>query len=688
MAVSPDPVTSKGSRDSWAAYARSVLVGQVVVGTVRRVYAYGAFVELAPEIQALVHRSQILPGEMVTVEKWLWPGDQVKAVIAQVDWTKRQISLSIADYLRLIRVSPTQATEESRPLKGTAQPARQDETLEREVALLYQGLQVQPQRIERVVLLEDADDLRETHRELLEMVGYSVFADKVVQDVPEFLEQEQADLYLIDAHMPGLDGLDLARALRKRRPSARIILISGLQPEVDEKQAFNEFDLHFLHKPFTPEDLDAILIRLENGEELDTILPADFVGQAEESSFVALPVEKGLDHRTTLRQILSGLVIDTQATAGAIFSLDLITHEVKLVADVNIPAQSYLQWRRDLDLSPVKDVIVQKKSLLESDALYRKSGKFRYLLTLLEFRSCIGLSLLHTGKFGYALFLFHEAPEVFDNRCVERARHAAWALNALIEREQIQSALEKSHNFTVLGEISAGLAHEVNNRVGALLAEFKLLESHNRRLLQLRNEPGQLAHGFVQKYLDNLSRITATVTSLKQTAYLFQQFVSPHQGVFCQPGDAIQKALRALEPFARKSHVELVDEVPPRLPLVALNDVALEQILINLILNAIQNLVDARRLDGKVQVKASHRVDLPERPVEFEVIDNGTGIHHKWWEAIFDLGFSTRPNGSGLGLFISRTLIRSFKGEIRIKESVILDGTTFQVTVLPYSLEG
>ena len=71
-----------------------------MTGFVHRMKPYGVFVEIPEKQSGLVHRSEILPGQNVAVEEVLWPGDQVKAVIKRVDYSRHEIRLSIADYLR------------------------------------------------------------------------------------------------------------------------------------------------------------------------------------------------------------------------------------------------------------------------------------------------------------------------------------------------------------------------------------------------------------------------------------------------------------------------------------------------------------------------------------------------------------------------------------------------------------
>jgi len=59
--------------------------------------------------------------------------------------------------------------------------------------------------------------------------------------------------------------------------------------------------------------------------------------------------------------------------------------------------------------------------------------------------------------------------------------------------------------------------------------------------------------------------------------------------------------------------------------------------------------------------------------------DNGLGIHRQLWERIYDLGFSTKEGGTGLGLYIAKGLVESLGGHIKVEESYILVGSTFLV---------
>ena len=123
-------------------------------------------------------------------------------------------------------------------------------------------------------------------------------------------------------------------------------------------------------------------------------------------------------------------------------------------------------------------------------------------------------------------------------------------------------------------------------------------------------------------------------------------------------------------------------DLAPGLPPVAGSAIRLQQVFVNLMLNAVQQTAPkmARWPEGRglLQVSTAWQAE-EERAVRVRFCDNGPGIHRQLWEIIFALGFSTRPAGTGLGLFIARSLMESMGGQVVVERSVIPMGTTFRV---------
>ena len=112
-----------------------------------------------------------------------------------------------------------------------------------------------------------------------------------------------------------------------------------------------------------------------------------------------------------------------------------------------------------------------------------------------------------------------------------------------------------------------------------------------------------------------------------------------------------------------------------KLPSILSSEVRLMQVFVNVLLNAVQQC----HRGATVRLSTSIEDDGRGRPLKIRFTDTGPGIHRRDFDRIFEFGFTTRPDGSGMGLFISRGLIESLNGRILVESSYILVGTTFLI---------
>ena len=96
--------------------------------------------------------------------------------------------------------------------------------------------------------------------------------------------------------------------------------------------------------------------------------------------------------------------------------------------------------------------------------------------------------------------------------------------------------------------------------------------------------------------------------------------------------------------------------------------------------NAIEQIAEIRpREGGQVMIRVERLERANGAVIRVTVADNGPGIHWRLWEKIFEAGFTTRPDGSGLGLYIARNIVESLGGRLYVAESYINGGTVFAV---------
>jgi two-component system sensor histidine kinase FlrB len=231
------------------------------------------------------------------------------------------------------------------------------------------------------------------------------------------------------------------------------------------------------------------------------------------------------------------------------------------------------------------------------------------------------------------------------------------------ELQQANAALEKerecARKLQALAEVSAMLAHEIRNPLGSmelfasLLAESKLPDAQN---------------AWIQHIQAGLRTLAATVNNVLQLHADGQVDLLP-----TDVGDLLHWALEFVGPLAQQSGVI----INLRNELVGVRILAdahgLQQVILNLVLNAMQVLPEGGRV-----VLAGRELQSKEEWVELEISDNGRGICPQDLEHIFEPGFTTRPGSAGLGLAVCKKLVEQHGGLIYVC-SVVGLGTTFRL---------
>jgi signal transduction histidine kinase len=246
----------------------------------------------------------------------------------------------------------------------------------------------------------------------------------------------------------------------------------------------------------------------------------------------------------------------------------------------------------------------------------------------------------------------------------EKHRQTAEQLaEANLHIQQAEEAVRRSDRLAALGQLSAGLAHELRNPMGTMKASAEML----LRNVNSENEVARELAGFIYSEVD---RTNSLITR-------FLQFARPLQ-IRRDLADLAQTLDRAVAQVEREAKgIAIYKNYAPEIAPFPFDAELMERVFFNLILNAVQ----ASPPGGAVTVKTRATADT----VEVAVIDRGVGIDPKQRDSIFNPFFTTKPEGVGLGLAIVSKIVDEHGGKITV-ESEPGKGSVFHV-LLPATAE-
>jgi PAS domain S-box-containing protein len=231
-------------------------------------------------------------------------------------------------------------------------------------------------------------------------------------------------------------------------------------------------------------------------------------------------------------------------------------------------------------------------------------------------------------------------------------------LRDLDSLESINTQLQVSERLAALGRITAGVAHEVKNPLNSM----RLWLENLKELLPDRDGASQQAVQVLDKEIDRLDAVVKR----------FLDFTRPMDIRLeaTQLADLLKDVLEIARPQLLKSSIQLAQLLPIDVPEVYVDRALLKQAVLNLVLNAAEAMPNG----GKLTLVLSRRGEM----AEISVGDTGKGIPPENRQKIFQLFFTTRPGGSGIGLASTFRIVQLHNGSIDFT-SEVGRGTTFRI---------
>jgi len=249
---------------------------------------------------------------------------------------------------------------------------------------------------------------------------------------------------------------------------------------------------------------------------------------------------------------------------------------------------------------------------------------------------------------------------------IENARLFDSEKEAHLELRQTQARLVQTEKQAALGQLSARIAHEVNNPLGIIKNYLQIISD--------TEQGDQASKEYLQIVTEEVDRIARIV---KQLLSLFRPCAEQFNEVDIE--SVLDETLLLISLQAQKRGIELEKEIAPDLPLVRGSSEQLKQVFLNLLINAFDFVPDG----GKVKIAGY----LDDGKLVLQFVDTGSGIPPENLDRVFEPFFTTKSDGkgTGLGLSVCYGIIESHKGEM-IAGNSAGGGATFTIT-LPVSSE-
>ncbi len=231
------------------------------------------------------------------------------------------------------------------------------------------------------------------------------------------------------------------------------------------------------------------------------------------------------------------------------------------------------------------------------------------------------------------------------------------------EKRRIEKYLAQAEKLASIGQLAAGVAHEINNPLGVIQCYANLIAKSQQGDAQLQSDVG-----VIQKHTDQCKNVVKALLNFARAA-------EPRRSA-THVTDCLEDVLSVIQLQIEKDEIVIQRQYDPDLPKIAIDPHQMRQVFMNLLINAHQ-AIDKR---GTIFIATSRpTVDC----IEVSIRDSGSGIPPDNLEKIFDPFFTTKKSdqGTGLGLSVSYGIVKQHGGDIMV-QSAMGKGTVFTV-VLP-----
>lgn len=512
-----------------------------------------------------------------------------------------------------------------------------------------------------LLVVDDEEEWTSFLRLRLLKEGHSVVTASSGAEALRHLERDEFDLVISDIRMPGLSGLDVLRQVKDRAPDTEVILATGYAALDTAVECLRSGAADLLQKPIRLGELSISIQRVLERRQLQA---TDALFRASQAIFSA----------GDPRQLPSRIVeVSAEAMDADDASLLLAGPDGELSVAQRVASEGAFAPASAVNFARLVAARVGREGspFLTSDR--SDDAWLEQIPELANVRSTLVYPLRAGERLAGVLVLGrHDSVRRFRRPDMVRGSVLASQILLALENARLLTSAVSAERMATLGKLAAVVAHEINTPMSYLLANLEYLRSELGRLPEVHGTPVRELLEAADEALTGANHIRDLARDLRGLSR------SVDDRIPVDLGACIQTAVR-LAGATLRGRAALDLSLNPEVVVLG-SPGHLSQVFVNLLVNAAQSVTIGRTGSKGGRVSLSCRQENGRALVE--VADNGPGIAPEHLPLIFEPFFTTKPEGegTGLGLWISRDIVRRHGGEIRVR-STAGQGATFTVTL-------
>ncbi len=491
-----------------------------------------------------------------------------------------------------------------------------------------------------ILIVDDDPGVCTSLRDVLELQQHQVETAESGHEALATCERQPFDILLLDIKLPDMSGLDLIARVEKVLPEVDVLVVTGHASLDNAALAVRPSTVAYMVKPLDLDRLLAIIDQITRRKRLET-----------ENARLQTVIQQGKTQWESTFDAISDPIAIADAN-GSIMRVNLAFcrrfNTTFLDAVGEQDSVVIFGREEESDEAVGLELLAQARFLEERDDL-AIPGVF--LLSCYSVRLETGAGVIYVLR---------------DVTGRKKTQEALW---------QREKQLFQAQKMDAVGRLAGGVAHDFNNLLTIILGNAEILFD-----LMPADSPLRERIAIISRVAERSSLLTRQLLAFSRT-----QVIQPK---VCDLNTMVSVSESMLRRLIREN-IEFRTVLEPKLEQVFMDPVQLEQIILNLIINA----RDAMLGSGRLTVQTSHRTlakngddagsgDAPKQYVALSVIDTGCGMDAETVDKIFEPFFTTKEKGTGLGLSTVYGIVEKGGGTIRV-DSELGRGTAFHVLLPP-----